>query len=134
MSSATTISGSDAPFVLKEPMAEAPTDPYTTLGLPRGADADAIKRAYFALVRAHPPEREPDVFKRIRAAYELLRDPAKRLETDMLLTQPLPELPRRRRAPKLDTALHREDVIAALRALSDLNRTDWRDQQRPVKL
>lgn len=109
-------------------------DPYETLELAREATADEVKRAYFALVRAHPPEREPELFKRVRAAYERLRDPEKRAETDMLLLQPWPAPTRKRRAPRLDPALHREDVIAALRALSDLARDDWRDDQRPVTL
>ena len=109
-------------------------DPYETLEIAREASADEIKRAYFALVRAHPPEREPELFKRVRAAYERLRDPEKRTETDMLLLQIWPATNRKRRPPKMDAALHREDVIAALRALSDLAREDWRDDQRPVKL
>jgi len=109
-------------------------DPYKTLNLARGATADEIKRAYFALVRAHPPEREPELFKRVRAAYERLRNPAERTETDMLLIQAWPAPTRKRRPPRYDATLHREDVIAALRALSDLARDDWRDDQRPVKL
>jgi curved DNA-binding protein CbpA len=109
-------------------------DPYAALELPRSATGDAIKRAYFALVRAHPPEREPEIFKRIRAAYERLRDPEKRAETDMLLLQPWPDLGRKRRPPRLDGQVHREDLVAAARALSDLERTDWREHQRPVKL
>jgi curved DNA-binding protein CbpA len=109
-------------------------DPYETLAIAREATGDEIKRAYFALVRAHPPEREPELFKRVRAAYERLRDPEKRAETDMLLLQPWPAPFRKRRPPRYDRALYREDVIAALRALSDLARDDWRDDQRPVKL
>jgi hypothetical protein len=36
--------------------------------------ADTIRRAYLRGVRAHPPERDPEGFRRIRDAYELLKD------------------------------------------------------------
>jgi curved DNA-binding protein CbpA len=115
-------------------MSEPYLDPYEALGLARSASADEIKRAYFALVRANPPERNPAAFKRIRAAYERLRDPAQRLEADMLLLQPWPEPERRRRPPKLALEPGRDDILAALRALTDLDRADWREQYEKVDL
>lgn len=110
------------------------TDPYTVLGLSRTVTADEIKRAYFALVRAHPPEREPETFKQIRAAYERLRDPERRAETDMLLPVAWSAGSRRRRAPSLDLVVHAEDVLVAARALTDLVRTDWRDHFKKVQV
>lgn len=115
-------------------MSEPYDDPYLTLGVERDAAPEAIKRAYFALVRANPPERSPETFKRIRAAYERLRDPAERLATDMQLLQPWPEPARRKRPPKLALAATPADVLAALRALSELDRTDWREQFEKVEL
>lgn len=115
-------------------MSEATQDPYAALGLARDATAAQIKQAYFALVRAHPPERDPAAFKRIRAAYERLRDPAQRLETDMRLLQPWPAPTRRRRPPTPYLVLHPADVIAAARSLSDLERTDWREHYGKVSL
>lgn len=109
-------------------------DPYAVLGLTRAATSAEIKQAYFAQVRAHPPERDPETFKRIRAAYERLRDPEQRGETDMLLLNPWPEPARKRRAPKLDLSLHPEDVLAAARALTDLDRTDWREHLVKIEL
>jgi len=109
-------------------------DPYRTLELQRGASAAAIKQAYFALVRAHPPERDADIFKRIRAAYERLREPEGRTEADMLLLATWQGPARPRRAPKFDLALHREDVIEAAQSLTDLARTDWHEHYRKVKL
>jgi len=109
-------------------------NPYTVLGLASNAPIDAIKQAYFGLVRAHPPEREPDAFKRFRAAYEKLRDPQKRAELDMLLpgAWSLPAKPRR--LPALDLRLHVEDVLAAAESLTDLDRMEWREYYRKVKL
>ncbi|GAC1354616.1 MAG: hypothetical protein NVS4B8_21140 [Herpetosiphon sp.] len=115
-------------------MADAYSDPYQVLGLARAATPVEIKQAYIAQVRLHPPERDPEIFKQIRAAYERLRDPAVRSETDMLLLTPLPVPARKRRIPKLDLTVHREDVIAAARAMTDLARSDWRDQYRKIKL
>lgn len=115
-------------------MPEPLQDPYATLGLPRDATAAQIKQGYFALVRAHPPEREPELFKRIRAAYERLRDPEQRSEADLPLLQPWPASPRKRRPPAAELALHPADVIAVARALSDLERSDWREQFGKVTL
>ncbi|MEW6208802.1 MAG: DnaJ domain-containing protein [Acidobacteriota bacterium] len=58
-------------------------DPYKTLGVESNATEAEIKQAYFALVRAHPPESDPQGFKRIRAAYEKLRSRGERAETDL---------------------------------------------------
>jgi curved DNA-binding protein CbpA len=54
-------------------------------------DAAAIKRSYRRAVVEHPPDTDPDGFRRVRDAYELLRDPWARAEE--LLTRPLPEVP-----------------------------------------
>lgn len=115
-------------------MSEPYLDPYEVLGLARAASAEEIKRAYFALVRANPPERNPEQFKRIRAAYERLRDPDKRLEAEMLLVQPWPEPARRRRAPRRDPGITPADILAVLRATTDLDRADWREQYANVQL
>jgi len=98
------------------------------------ASAQEIKQAYFAQVRLHPPERDPATCKTIRAAYERLRDPATRIETDMLLLDTWPAPTRKRRVATFDLTLHREDVIAAARALTDVDRTEWRDQYGKIKL
>ncbi len=117
-------------------------DPYAVLGVDPAATPDEVKTAYFALVRAHPPERDPEAFKRIRAAYEQLRDPVKRLETDMLRLQvwsepSLKEIldnaeidPARTPSVSIDPA----DVIRAARAMSDLGRHDFREDYREVNV
>jgi curved DNA-binding protein CbpA len=115
-------------------MSEPYSDPYAVLGLERSAAPEAIKRAYFALVRINPPERNPEQFKRIRAAYERLRDPEQRREADMTLLQPWPEPARQRRAPRLELSVPPADVLAVLRALSDLDRSDWREHYGKVHL
>lgn len=61
----------------------ASDNPYKVLGVERQATAAQIKQAYFGLVREHPPEQDPEGFKRIRAAYEKLRDTKDRAQTDI---------------------------------------------------
>lgn len=59
-------------------------DPFTVLGVGENAGNEEIKRRYLALVRAFPPDREPERFQAYRAAYEALRDERKRLEAKLL--------------------------------------------------
>jgi curved DNA-binding protein CbpA len=57
-------------------------DFYEVLGVGHAADERAIKSAYFALVRKHPPETRPEEFQRIREAYEVLSNPRSRADYD----------------------------------------------------
>lgn len=65
-------------------------DYYEVLGCQRGADADAIKKAYRRLALEWHPDRQPDEkkdaaeikFKQIGEAYEVLSDPEKRAKYD----------------------------------------------------
>ncbi len=65
-------------------------DPYKVLGIERAAAEAEIKQAYFASVREHPPERDPEGFKRIRAAYEKLKAANERAATDLFLVEDQP--------------------------------------------
>lgn len=59
-------------------------NPYAVLGLEPGATAGDVRRAYFRLVKVNTPEAHPEAFKRIRAAYETLRSPLRRVELELL--------------------------------------------------
>ena len=63
-----------------------PRDPFLVLGVDQNAGDDAIKQRYLALVRAFPPDREPERFQEIRRAYEAVRGERERLETRLLQT------------------------------------------------
>ncbi|WP_438030361.1 DnaJ domain-containing protein [Sorangium sp. So ce233] len=52
------------------------------------ADAAAIKRAYRRQVVAHPPDIDPEGFRRVREAFELLSDPGARARE--ILLRPVP--------------------------------------------
>jgi curved DNA-binding protein CbpA len=62
------------------------SDPYEVLGLPPQADEAEIRRRYLDLVRQFPPDRAPDRFAAIHAAYDAVRDPARRLEAQLFRT------------------------------------------------
>lgn len=51
-------------------------NPYRILQLEPGADRQAVKKAYFKLIRQFPPEKAPERFKEIREAYEYLQEEA----------------------------------------------------------
>jgi len=112
---------------------EGLSDPYQVLDLPRTATDAEIKKAYFDKVRLFPPEREPEAFKKIRAAYDALRTPEARAGTDLfLLHSPQPYQPYKR-SPAFDLAFHPEDWLELAKAHSDLERFDFQEDFREIK-
>src|SRR5580704_6635312 len=59
------------------------SDPYRVLELTPDAGENEIRQRYLELVRAFSPERAPERFAAIHAAYSALRDPSRRLESQI---------------------------------------------------
>lgn len=63
-------------------------DPYEVLSIPREAQDGSVKKAYHKLAMKHHPDKggDPEQFKKIQAAYDILSDPQKRQNFDQFGT------------------------------------------------
>ena len=50
-------------------------DPFTVLGVAPDAGEAEVRARYLELVKQFPPDREPEKFREIRAAFEAAQDP-----------------------------------------------------------
>lgn len=67
-------------------------NPFAVLGLDEDASDAAVRAAYLVAVRAHPPDRDPAGFQRIREAYDAIRDEDRRVELRLFGPPPLDRL------------------------------------------
>ena len=66
-------------------MSVSASNAHQILELKPDATAEEIRKAYLSLVRQHPPDRDPDKFRDIHAAYQMLNDPM--VQATALLTR-----------------------------------------------
>lgn len=67
-------------------------NPFAVLGLDEDVSDAAVRAAYLAAIRAHPPDRDPAGFQRIREAYDAIRDEDRRLDLRLFGPPPLDRL------------------------------------------
>ena len=67
---------------------------YDVLGLDKGASSGEIKKAYHKLAREHHPDKggDPEKFKKVQEAYEILSDPEKRSNFDRFGSAEAPQV------------------------------------------
>ena len=58
-------------------------NPFDVLSVDESASDADVKKAYFQMVRQFTPEKHAERFKQIREAYDLLKDPSRRLEAEV---------------------------------------------------
>jgi curved DNA-binding protein CbpA len=63
------------------------SDPYEIFGLTADAGEAEIRQRYLELVRQFPPDQAPERFAAVHAAYEALRDPARRLHAQLFMLE-----------------------------------------------
>lgn len=63
-------------------------DPYASLGIQKGASDDEVKKAYRKLAMKHHPDKggDPEQFKKVQGAYDILSDPQKKQNFDQFGT------------------------------------------------
>jgi curved DNA-binding protein CbpA len=62
--------------------------PFDTLGVTEDATDEAIKKAYLQKVRQYPPERAPEQFQNIRAAFDAIKTRQQRLKYQLFYSEP----------------------------------------------
>ena len=109
-------------------------DPIGVLELDEDADDDTIQRRYLALVRQFPPERAPERFQEIRAAFEAIRGKRDRLRARLLTIHDGALLRLKRACLDAPEAAPARPRLASVRALlrEGADRT-WADSALPPR-
>jgi len=63
-------------------------NPFDILGVADDATDEAIKKAYLQQVRQYPPERSPEQFQLIRAAFDAIKTQQQRLKYQLFYHEP----------------------------------------------
>lgn len=95
---------------------------YKLLGIEPDADERQLKAGYFRTIRRYSPEEDPEMFKRVRQAYELLQNPRKRKEYDVTLTlEPIFQNAYRRVLELMKEGEYEEAIQCCKEVLSTVN-------------
>lgn len=86
---------------------------YEILGIDENADEKTIKRAYFKLIRTYSPEKAPERFQEIRAAYERLIEEKKQPENGIVLEFPKDDVLAKNMFDNIQVLMHEMDYNKA---------------------
>jgi hypothetical protein len=106
-------------------------DPFAILDVAEDADDETIKRRYLALVRQHPPEREPERFGEIRAAFEAVEGKRDRLRARLLTIHDAALLRLKRDLLEADGPARRPGIATVRALLRDGADRIWADSILP---
>ena len=73
-------------------MSVSASNAHQILELKPDATAEEVRKAYLSLVRQYPPDRDPDKFRDIHAAYQMLNDPMVQAAALLTRNQDKPDL------------------------------------------
>jgi len=110
------------------------SDPFQLLGVSPEATDEDVRSAYFQKVKEFPPERDPEGFKRIRKAYDSLRNQEDRIL--VLLSRyhpppPLEDIMEVKPAERLP--LEFEDLKRILLSVTDLERNSFKSDHTKME-
>ena len=92
------------------------SNPYQVLGIARGADDAAVRAAYLAAVRLHPPERDAARFAAVRGAFAAISSARLRTEHELFDREP-PTVEGLLHWLEADLSPRRPDTASLLRVL-----------------
>lgn len=98
------------------------------LGVTREDGRDVVRRAYLRLIRTHRPERDPEGFRRVRAAWEVWERDAPEGSTHVPPEERVPDVIARATAPRFAPSEHPDP----LDDVPDLDLTGARDHAEAV--
>ena len=101
-------------------------NPFDVLSVDEDASDADVRKAYFQMVRQFTPEQHAERFKQIREAYDLLKDPSRRLEAEVF-SFIKPSSPSDLEVDSIPPIQLDGDVFLAWvkQTLTDLERTDF---------
>jgi len=92
---------------------------YDILGIAENADKKEIKKAYFRLIREYTPEKDPERFQEIRAAYERLTEEADHPENNIQLEFPKDDKFAKSMFDQIQQLIYDEDYSKALKTAEE---------------
>ena len=108
--------------------------PYELLDIPLHSSSREIRKAYLKKLRAFPPEKDPEAFKEIKYAYDLLKDAEKRKTLDFSLIKTDSGIIMPSTSTKDISSLFRDRIFHFLLASSDFyNSEDFSQNYLDIK-